>query len=135
MYLYFPMALIVIANTILFLITACKIRRDQQDAAVLKNSSSNVSKQRDDHLRYYSLNKKLPIYENKISRFSVYFKLYLAMGLNWSMEIIAWAIDWQFEDVPTSIWYVTEFCNAAFGVFIFFVFVFKKKIWILLKRK
>lgn len=59
----------------------------------------------------------------------------LAMGVNWSMEIISWAVNWQVGHVPPAVWYITDFCNALYGVFIFFIFVFKKNIWKLLKRR
>lgn len=57
------------------------------------------------------------------------------MGVNWSMEIISWFIDWQAGELPPAIWYLTDFCNALYGVFIFFIFVVKRTIWNLLKRR
>lgn len=59
----------------------------------------------------------------------------LAMGINWSMEIISWVINWLIVRVPNEAWYFTDFLNAAYGVFIFFIFVFKKSIWKLLKKR
>lgn len=70
-----------------------------------------------------------------IFRFNLYLKLMLAMGVNWSMEVISWLVNWQASSFPTAIWYLTDFANAAYGVFIFFIFVFKRKIWIQLKKR
>lgn len=57
------------------------------------------------------------------------------MGINWTTEVISWLINWQTSSFPTEVWYVTDFANAAYGAFIFFIFVFKKKIWIQLKKR
>ena len=67
-------------------------------------------------------------------RFQLYFKLLLAMGLNWTMEVISWVCT-LFNSLPDEVWYLTDFCNAIYGVFIFFIFVFKKNIWILLRKR
>ncbi|KAF5272758.1 hypothetical protein FQA39_LY07785 [Lamprigera yunnana] len=115
-YLYLPMAIVVVTNIVLFSITAYRIRKVQKDTEVLRTGGNRSSNTSDDK-----------------SRFGVYVKLFLAMGVNWSMEIITWAIDWQVENVPAAVWYVTDFCNAAFGVVIFIIFVCNKKIWKLMK--
>lgn len=60
-------------------------------------------------------------------RFNLYLKLFLAMGVNWSMEIISWAVEWKLKTVPKEIFIVTDFCNALYGVFIFLIFVCNKE--------
>ncbi|KAF2885025.1 hypothetical protein ILUMI_21141 [Ignelater luminosus] len=117
-YFYGPMAVLVIVNITLFVVTACKIKQVQQDTAMLRKDES-----------------KKHSYENDKQRFNLYLKLMLAMGVNWSMEIVSWAVNWQVGHVPPAVWYITDFCNALYGVFIFFIFVFKKNIWKLLKRR
>lgn len=116
LYLYLPISIIAIANITLFTITSSKIRKSQKETAVLRKGINSRSD------------------DNKI-RFSVYLKLFAVMGINWTMDIIAWAVDWQVDRIPHAIWYVTEFCNAAFGLVIFLIFVCKKTIWNLLKRR
>ncbi|KAF5286673.1 hypothetical protein FQA39_LY16156 [Lamprigera yunnana] len=118
LYFYLPMALLIIINLTLFCTTACKIKRVQQDTAMLRKDESNKQS-----------------YESDKQRFNLYLKLLLAMGVNWSMEIISWIVDWQIGQVPPPVWYITDFCNALYGVFIFFIFVFKQNIWKLLKRR
>lgn len=57
------------------------------------------------------------------------------MGINWSMEVISWVILWQCHEMPTYVWYLTDFTNAAYGVLIFLIFVFKKNVWVQLKKR
>ncbi|KAF5292900.1 hypothetical protein FQR65_LT11152 [Abscondita terminalis] len=116
LYLYLPMSIIAIVNITLFTITSIKIRKSQKETAVLRKGKNNRNE--DDKLR-----------------FAVYLKLFSVMGINWSMDIIAWAVDWQVDRIPHAIWYVIEFCNAAFGLVIFLIFVCKKSVWNLLKRR
>ncbi|KAF5288085.1 hypothetical protein FQR65_LT12135 [Abscondita terminalis] len=118
LYFYLPISLIIITNITLFGTTACKIKRVQQDTAMLRKDES-----------------KKHSYENDKQRFNLYVKLLLAMGVNWSMEIISWLVDWRIGDIPPAVWYLTDFCNALYGVFIFFIFVFKPNIWKLLKKR
>lgn len=71
-----------------------------------------------------------------VFRFKLYMKLMMGMGVNWSMEIVSWAVIWaNNNETPDEIWYLTDFCNALYGVFIFFIFVFKKKTWNSLKKR
>lgn len=49
------------------------------------------------------------------------------MGVNWSMEVISWAVEWKLKTVPKEAFIVTDFCNALYGVFIFFIFVCNKE--------
>ncbi|XP_015840171.1 G-protein coupled receptor Mth2 isoform X2 [Tribolium castaneum] len=117
LYFYGPMAILITINIVLFAITAIKIRRIKSETAMLKKEDS-----------------KRHSYENDRQIFNLYVKLLFAMGVNWSMEIISWAVIWA-EEAPEAIWYLTDFCNAIYGVFIFFIFVFKRSIWKLLKKR
>ncbi|XP_044254851.1 G-protein coupled receptor Mth2-like isoform X5 [Tribolium madens] len=117
LYFYGPMAILITINVVLFTITALKIRKIKRETAMLKKEDS-----------------KRHSYENDRQIFNLYLKLLFAMGVNWSMEIISWAVIWA-EEAPEAIWYLTDFCNAIYGVFIFFIFVFKRSIWKLLKKR
>ncbi|KAF5292880.1 hypothetical protein FQR65_LT11132 [Abscondita terminalis] len=117
MYLYAPLALMIILNIVFFVITAIKIRKLQKDTAMLR--STQYKKHTDEEQK----------------RFHLYIKLSLAMGVNWITEIVYFAVSWQIGSVPPSVWYLTDFCNAIYGVIIFFIFAFKKKIWITLKNR
>lgn len=55
------------------------------------------------------------------------------MGVNWLAEIVSWLAD--SEGTSTSLWYVTDIGNALQGVFIFLIFVCKKRVLVLLGNK
>lgn len=66
-----------------------------------------------------------------IYRFNLYLKLFIVMGINWSMEIISWL----FKSAPQYVWYITDLTNTLQGLIIFIIFVWKDKIRrLLLKR-
>ncbi|KAL3275853.1 hypothetical protein HHI36_020594 [Cryptolaemus montrouzieri] len=117
LYFYGPMGLIIIFNVVLFTMTALKIRQVKKDTAMLKHSESKRHSD-DDQQNFY-----------------LYLKLLLAMGVNWTMELISWAVNVNDKSVPQYIWYLSDFCNATYGVFIFFIFVFKRNIWKQLQRR
>ncbi|KAK9738659.1 7 transmembrane receptor (Secretin family) [Popillia japonica] len=119
-YFYFPIATLLIVNIVLFSITTYKIKRVQHDTKMLKNVDSRKNRKYDN---------------NDKQRFNLYVKLLFAMGINWSMEVVSWAIMWKWSDVPEYVWVLTDFCNAVYGVFIFFIFVFKRNIWMMLKKR
>ncbi|KAK9871569.1 hypothetical protein WA026_012950 [Henosepilachna vigintioctopunctata] len=116
LYFYGPMGIIIILNVVLFTLTAFKIRQVKKDTAMLKHSESKRHSDDDQQ------------------NFNLYLKLLLAMGVNWSMELVSWAVNMNHNSVPQYIWYLSDFCNATYGVFIFFIFVFKRNIWKQLKR-
>ncbi|KAJ8966163.1 hypothetical protein NQ317_014128 [Molorchus minor] len=119
LYFYGPMAVLIAVNVVLFVLTAVKIQKVKKETSMLKHSDN-----------------KRHSYEDDKQKFNLYLKLMFAMGVNWSMEVISWAFIWKMgTQVPTYIWYLTDFCNALYGVFIFFIFVFKKKIWRNLKKR
>jgi len=62
----------------------------------------------------------------------LYLKLFVVMGVNWLAEVISWATD--MDDV-TGIWYVTDIGNSAQGLFIFLIFICKKRVLRLLNKK
>lgn len=51
-------------------------------------------------------------------------KLFILMGVNWSMEII----QWLFENSPWYIWYFSDLINSLQGLIIFIIFVWKDTI-------
>lgn len=65
-------------------------------------------------------------------RFNLYLKLFIVMGINWSMEIISWACE---DRLPKYVWYITDLANTLQGVIIFIIFVWKDKIKRLLMKR
>ncbi|XP_074038802.1 G-protein coupled receptor Mth2 isoform X7 [Leptinotarsa decemlineata] len=118
LYFYLLAMLILIINIVLFILTGFKIHKVQRETSVLKHSDS-----------------KRHAYEDDKQQYKLYVKLLFAMGVNWITEIISWAIGYFWQETPKAVFYFTDFINATYGVFIFFIFVFKRKIWTSLKKR
>ncbi|XP_011636122.1 G-protein coupled receptor Mth2-like isoform X3 [Pogonomyrmex barbatus] len=113
LYFYGPMTVTVICNICLFVSTALKIVRHRKDTA--HHLRSSESRRHDDNKQWFNL----------------YLKLFIVMGINWSMEIISWL----FKNEPRYLWYLTDLTNTLQGLIIFIIFVWKEKIKrLLLKR-
>ncbi|XP_053995121.1 G-protein coupled receptor Mth2-like isoform X2 [Hylaeus volcanicus] len=105
-YFYGPMGVTILCNICLFVSTALKIVRHKKDTA--RHFKDADSKRHDDHKQWFNL----------------YLKLFIVMGINWSMEIISWLCN----NSPEYIWYLTDITNTLQGVIIFFIFVWKDKV-------
>ncbi|XP_011307422.1 uncharacterized protein [Fopius arisanus] len=113
-YFYGPMGVTVVCNIILFISTAMKILQHKRDTATqLKGIDS---RRHDDNKQWFNL----------------YLKLFIVMGINWSMEIISWLLN---KDTPQYVWYFTDLANTLQGVIIFIIFVWKDKIRRLLVKR
>ncbi|CAK9798341.1 G-protein coupled receptor Mth2 [Anthophora quadrimaculata] len=112
-YFYGPMGVTVLCNICLFVSTALKIVRHKKDTA--HHLKSMDSRRHDDNKQWFNL----------------YLKLFIVMGINWSMEIISWLCN----NSPAYIWYLTDLTNTLQGVIIFLIFVWKGKIRRLLVKK
>lgn len=62
----------------------------------------------------------------------LYLNLFIVMGVNWLAEILSWAFS---SSSSESLWYVTDIGNSLQGVFIFLIFVCKKRVLKLLNKK
>ncbi|XP_076378233.1 G-protein coupled receptor Mth2 isoform X2 [Megalopta genalis] len=112
-YFYCPMGITVLCNICLFISTSIKIVQHRRDTA--------------NHLRGVDSRR----HDDKKQWFNLYLKLFIVMGINWSMEIISWMCN----DKPRYIWYLSDLTNTLQGVIIFLIFVWKEKIRrLLLKR-
>lgn len=63
-------------------------------------------------------------------RYGLYLKLFMVMGVNWTVELISFAIggsNWY--------WIVTDISNIGLGVLVFFIFVWKKKVRNLVRKR
>uniref|UniRef100_T1JCW3 G-protein coupled receptors family 2 profile 2 domain-containing protein n=1 Tax=Strigamia maritima TaxID=126957 RepID=T1JCW3_STRMM len=94
-YFYGPIAIILLANVVLFILTVSKLYK-------LGKAVNNVNKKMHSQL------------------LQLYLKLVIVMGLCWIMELISWAIEGDKED-----WYFTDLINALQGLFIFLIYVCK----------
>ncbi|XP_060803122.1 G-protein coupled receptor Mth2 [Amyelois transitella] len=111
-YFYPSVLALVICNLVLFTITAHRIRSIRQETAILKGSKS-TSKLKQDKQRY-----------------SLYLKLFIVMGINWTVELVSFAVggsNWY--------WVLLDISNIMLGFFIFIIFVWKKKVRNLARRR
>lgn len=109
LYLYLPIILIMSCNSTFFILTALKIRKVQMEMS--RVTAKEDSKRHQKHL------------DNEKAKFGLFFRLFIVMGVTWTMEAISWIISpggWYF--------YVTDLTNAIQGVVIFFLFVMKPKV-------
>ncbi|XP_031357285.1 G-protein coupled receptor Mth2-like [Photinus pyralis] len=116
LYFYGPLAAIIVINIALFTLTALTIKKTQKDTKVLRQGENKST-------------------DDDQQRFKLYLKLLLAMGGNWSLEVISWAWGWQVGPVPEFLNFVIDLCNVFYGVLIFFMFTFKKTNWIQLQKR
>lgn len=111
-YFYVPVGLLLLSNTILFVITAVRISRYQQELA-LRRLARNQHSDREDQRLFYRLKQT----------FIVCLVLFFLMGLNWIMELISW---WAGGD-PLD-WSAFDLVNALQGVLVFCLFVLRRPI-------
>ncbi|XP_050305035.1 G-protein coupled receptor Mth2-like isoform X1 [Anthonomus grandis grandis] len=113
-YLYLEATILFVANLVLFSWTALSIRKVKKETStVIKRKHSEPDEQ----------------------LYHVFMRLALAMGINWSTEIISFFGNWFSKYQYENIWIVTDCLNGLYGVFLFFIFVFKMKTWTLLKKR
>ncbi|GBP46516.1 G-protein coupled receptor Mth2 [Eumeta japonica] len=110
LYLYVPMLILIISNWVLFVMTAFNVWRLRRDTAVL-NANDNRA------------------HRSHQQRFGVYLKLSVVMGISWILEVIS-ALKPELN-----IWKVTDLYNLLTGLFIFVIFICKKKIFRMLKKR
>ncbi|XP_032664923.1 G-protein coupled receptor Mth2-like [Odontomachus brunneus] len=113
LYFYLPVGIIIICNFFLFISTTLKLEQHKNDTAdLLRNSESSSHN------------------DNK-QWFILYLKLFIVMGITWSMQIIST----EFKGKLRVVWYISNLIHSLHGLIIFIIFVWKDKIKkLLLKR-
>ncbi|XP_036142803.1 G-protein coupled receptor Mth2 [Monomorium pharaonis] len=111
-YFYVPVGLLLLVNMILFIITAVRISRYQQELA-LRRLARNQHADREDQRLFRRL-KRI---------FIVCLVLFFLMGLNWMMELISWSVGGDPFD-----WTAFDLVNALQGLLIFGLFVLRRPI-------
>ncbi|KAL0110869.1 hypothetical protein PUN28_014070 [Cardiocondyla obscurior] len=111
-YFYVPVGLVLLVNMILFIITAVRISRYQQELA-LRRLARNQHSDREDQRLFRRLKRV----------FIVCLVLFFLMGLNWMMELISWSVGGDPFD-----WTAFDLVNALQGVLIFGLFVLRRPI-------
>lgn len=111
-YFYVPVGSLLLWNTSLFVITAVRISRYQQELA-LRRLARNQHSDREDQRLFRRLKRT----------FFVCLVLFFLMGLNWMMELISWCLGGDPFD-----WTAFDLVNALQGVLIFGLFVLRRPI-------
>lgn len=108
-----PVGLLFLINFVLFSITLryCnKVKRE-----IFRMQSSNMEKP--------ALRKRF--FMDK-ARFAMNTKLFIVMGITWLLEILSILF---YDHKKTFFWAISDSFNVLLGVFVFFIFVFKKRVW------
>lgn len=64
------------------------------------------------------------------ARLAMSAKLFVVMGASWSLEVVS-----TIFPEPAYLWFVTDFFNSLLGVFVFFIFVCKRKVFLQIKQR
>ncbi|XP_067646598.1 G-protein coupled receptor Mth2 isoform X2 [Eurosta solidaginis] len=108
-YFFGPIILILMANSIMFVLTAMKIHKVQREMARImarEDSTKNLRTEKD--------------------KFGLFLRLFIVMGVTWSMEIVSYFVGT--DKGWAKIFYISDICNAIQGFLIFMLFVMKKKV-------
>ncbi|XP_053686623.1 G-protein coupled receptor Mth2-like [Sabethes cyaneus] len=114
LYLYLPMLLLVFANVMFFVVTAIRIISIQQEVSTVMRGDSGR------HSKLY----------NDRDRFCLYLRLFIMMGITWSLEVISWVVDNE-----AWIFYISDVCNCIQGFLIFMLFVRKQQVMQVIYKK
>jgi G protein-coupled receptor Mth (Methuselah protein) len=107
--MYMPMACLLGANLMLFIMTALRIRR-------VKNAATNTAD-----------SKKHSRLTDDTDRFILYVRLFIVMGITWTAELVSWSFESE-KDNLRWVFFFTDICNCIQGIIIFFLFVWKPKV-------
>ncbi|XP_020714444.1 G-protein coupled receptor Mth2 isoform X2 [Ceratitis capitata] len=108
-YFFGPIVLIIMANSVMFVLTAMKIHKVQREMARImarEDSTKNLRTEKD--------------------KFGLFLRLFMVMGVTWSMEIFSYFVG--ADRGWAKIFYISDICNAIQGFLIFMLFVMKKKV-------
>lgn len=108
-YFYGPIIVIIAFNTTMFTLTALKIHNVQKEMKRMierNDSQKNLRSEKD--------------------KFGIFLRLFIVMGVTWSMETISYVIGQESE--WNKIFYITDALNGIQGFLIFTLFVLKKKV-------
>ncbi|XP_046390124.1 probable G-protein coupled receptor Mth-like 3 [Ischnura elegans] len=106
-----PVGVLVICNIILFALTAFNIYKVNRETSILQRGSSSRNR------------------EDKI-RMKLYIKLSVVMGASWVLEIASYI-----AGVSKCIWLLTDTVNTLQGVFIFLIFVCKRNVKEIMRKR
>ncbi|XP_049873704.1 G-protein coupled receptor Mth2-like isoform X3 [Pectinophora gossypiella] len=114
LYFYGPIVALCVANMLFFILTALKIAQIRKQTSVLKSKESTMHDQ----------------HRNDQQRLLLYVKLFAVMGINWLLEVIS-----ALYPDADYLWRYTDAYNVLIGLITFIIFVCKRKIFRLMKKR
>lgn len=121
-----------------FVLTALKIRKVQQDLKRVTSQEegarhqSKFNRDKDKYGKPFIRRSLIDIYFSPSIgySFTLYLRLFIVMGVTWSMEGISFLIS------PESDFFLlTDICNTIQGLLIFVLFVMKRRVLRLIKKR
>lgn len=108
-----PVGFLFLMNLILFILTLRYCNRVKRE--IFRMQSSNDEK---------------PVLKRRFvvdkSRFAMNTKLFVVMGITWFLELLSILF---YDHKKIFFWAISDSFNVLLGVFVFFIFVFKKRVW------
>lgn len=123
-YLFGPICCLLIFNVAFYAITAYKIYDVQNQTQIKGDNVRHGRALNAEKMRFVGksfLNHFMQLF---ISRFMLYLRLFIIMGVTWSFEILSWAFDGKLSWVLI----IVDGLNCLQGVIIFIFFVWQPKI-------
>lgn len=112
LYLYLPVAVLTCLNIVFFILVARRIQEAQRDLKAVRFFEQNLLSRND---------------LNRVKdKFAIFVRLFVMTGVPWFMEPIS---------RYTCVFLLNTVCNAMQGVFIFILFVCKRKIFRLIRKR
>ncbi|XP_017464780.1 PREDICTED: G-protein coupled receptor Mth2 isoform X2 [Rhagoletis zephyria] len=108
-----PIGVLSLINFVLFLLTLRYCNRVKRE--IFRMQSSNAEKPM--LRRRFFVDK---------ARFAMNTKLFIVMGITWFLELLSIVL---YDRKKMFFWVISDSFNVLLGVFVFFIFVFKKRIW------
>lgn len=91
----------------------------------MAKKKAKYQSQRDTYVRHRLCNYKMTTNYFLHFSFSTYFKLFVAMGLTWSLEVLAWFLSGTDHPAPEGLIVAFNITNIFQGIIIFLVFTLK----------
>ncbi|KAK9504317.1 hypothetical protein O3M35_010680 [Rhynocoris fuscipes] len=101
-YFYGPITLLLIANVVYFIMTTRILHRSRNSTRITSLQQAVIG----------------VIVKKRRNSFVQAVLLFLAMGLNWLLEVISWVVGG-----PPQLWLLTDIINTLQGIIVFYIFV------------
>lgn len=108
-----PVGVLFLINLVLFILTLRYCNRVKREIFRMQSSNSEKPVMR----RRFFMDK---------ARFAMNTKLFVVMGITWFLELLSLIF---YDHKKIFFWAISDSFNVLLGVSVFFIFVFKKRVW------